>query len=304
MSILVDKNSRILVQGITGREGSNHARAMLEFGTQVVAGVTPGKGGQMFEGKVPVFDSVAEAVEKTAANVSIIFVPPAGAADSVLEAAHAEVPLIILITEGVPTVDMMRAVKEVKALDAQNRARGGQGIRLIGGNCPGVVSAGEAKVGIMPNRIFQNKGRVGLISRSGTLTYEAAALLGEAGLGTTTTVGIGGDPVIGTTFADVLPMFEADPETEAIVLIGEIGGADEEAAAEYIKNHMTKPVVAFISGRTAPKGKRMGHAGAIIMGNVGTPESKLAAMADANVPVADTMPQIVELVQQVLAAKA
>ncbi|MEF2279523.1 succinate--CoA ligase subunit alpha [Deinococcus sp. YIM 134068] len=299
MGILVNSSSRVIVQGITGREGANHARAMREFGTAVVAGVTPGKGGQDFEGW-PVYNSVAEARAAHEANVSIIFVPPAGAADAVLEAAHAGIPLIVLITEGVPTVDMMRAVQEVKALDAISREQGGEGIRLIGGNCPGLVTSGECKVGIMPNRIYQQKGRVGLISRSGTLTYEAAKLLGDAGLGTSTTVGIGGDPVIGTTFADVLPMFEADPETDAIVVIGEIGGADEEAAAEYIAQSMNKPVVAFISGRSAPKGKRMGHAGAIIMGDVGTPESKLAAFAAANVPVADTMPEIVDLVKRAL----
>ncbi|GAA5512217.1 succinate--CoA ligase [GDP-forming] subunit alpha [Deinococcus carri] len=299
MGILVDSSSKVIVQGITGREGANHARAMRDFGTQVVAGVTPGKGGQEFEGW-PVYNSVAEAKEKHGANVSIIFVPPAGAADAVLEAAHAGMPLIVLITEGVPTVDMMRAVQEVKELDAKNRAEGGQGIRLIGGNCPGLVTSGECKVGIMPNRIYEKKGRIGLISRSGTLTYEAGKLLLDAGLGTSTTVGIGGDPVIGTTFADVLPLFEADPETDAVVVIGEIGGADEEAAAEYIAQNMKKPVVAFISGRSAPKGKRMGHAGAIIMGDVGTPESKLAAFKAANVPVADTMPEIIELVKKVL----
>jgi succinyl-CoA synthetase alpha subunit len=301
MSILVNKDSKVVVVGMTGREGSNHTKAMREFGTQVVAGVTPGKGGQTHEG-LPVYNTVEEARANHEVDVSIIFVPPAGAADAVLESAHAGVPLVVLITEGVPTVDMMRAVQEVKELDRVSRAAGGEGVRLIGGNCPGLVSSGECKVGIMPNRIYEKKGRVGLISRSGTLTYEAAKLLGDAGLGTSTTVGIGGDPIIGTTFADVLPMFEADPDTDAIVLIGEIGGADEEAAAEYIKT-MQKPVVAFISGRTAPAGKRMGHAGAIIMGNVGTAESKLAAMADAKVPVADTMPQIVDLVKEVLANK-
>lgn len=303
MAILVNKDSTVIVQGITGREGANHTKAMREFGTKVVAGVTPGKGGTQHEG-LPVYNSVEEATKNHDVDVSIIFVPPAGAADAVLEAAHAGVPLIVLITEGVPTVDMMRAVQEVKALNELSLAAGGQGVRLIGGNCPGLVSSGECKVGIMPNRIYERKGRIGLISRSGTLTYEAAKLLLDAGLGTSTTVGIGGDPVIGTTFADVLPMFEADPETDAVVLIGEIGGADEEAAAEFIKTGMQKPVVAFISGRTAPAGKRMGHAGAIIMGNVGTAESKLAAMKDAGVPVADTMPQIVDLVQQALAQKA
>ncbi len=299
MSILVNGDSKVIVQGITGREGLNHTKAMLEFGTKVVGGVTPGKGGQEVEG-LPVFDSVQAAVDALHPDVSIIFVPPFGAADSVLEAAHASVELIVLITEGVPTVDMMKAVQEVKALDAVSRQSGGKGIRLIGGNCPGLVSSGETKIGIMPNRIYEKKGRIGLISRSGTLTYESAKLLGDAGLGCSTTVGIGGDPVIGTTFADVLPLFEADPDTDAVVLIGEIGGADEEAAAEYIAKHMKKPVVAFISGRSAPAGKRMGHAGAIIMGNIGTPESKLAAFAAANVPVADTMPQIIELLKGIL----
>lgn len=299
MGILVNKDSKVIVQGMTGSEGAKHSRAMKEFGTQVVAGVTPGKGGQNFEGW-PIYNSVREAKEKHGADVSIIFVPPAGAADAVLEAAHAGIPLIVLITEGVPTVDMMRAVQEIRDLDELSRAQGGKGIRLIGGNCPGLVTNGECKVGIMPNRIYQNKGRIGLISRSGTLTYEAAKLLNDAGMGTSTTVGIGGDPVIGTTFADVLPMFEADPDTDAVLVIGEIGGADEEAAAEYIAKNMKKPVVAFISGRSAPKGKRMGHAGAIIMGDVGTPESKLAAFKAANVPVADTMPEMIDMVKAAL----
>lgn len=299
MSILINKDSKVIVQGMTGSEGAKHTRAMKEFGTQIVAGVTPGKGGSDFEG-FPVYNSVAEAKVAHDANVSIIFVPPFGAADAVLEAAHAGIELIVLITEGVPTVDMMRAVQEVKQLDEKNRADGGKGIRLIGGNCPGLVTNGECKVGIMPNKIYTEKGRIGLISRSGTLTYEAAKLLNDAGMGTSTTVGIGGDPIIGTTFADVLPLFEADPDTDAVVVIGEIGGADEEAAAEYIASSMKKPVVAFISGRSAPKGKRMGHAGAIIMGDVGTPESKLAAFKAANVPVADTMPEIVELVKKAL----
>ena len=299
MGILVNKDSKVIVQGMTGSEGAKHSRAMKEFGTQVVAGVTPGKGGQNFEGW-PIYNSVREAKEKHGADVSIIFVPPAGAADAVLEAAHAGIPLIVLITEGVPTVDMMRAVQEIRDLDELSRAQGGKGIRLIGGNCPGLVTNGECKVGIMPNRIYQNKGRIGLISRSGTLTYEAAKLLNDAGMGTSTTVGIGGDPVIGTTFADVLPMFEADPDTDAVLVIGEIGGADEEAAADYIAKNMKKPVVAFISGRSAPKGKRMGHAGAIIMGDVGTPESKLAAFKAANVPVADTMPEMIDMVKAAL----
>jgi succinyl-CoA synthetase alpha subunit len=299
VSILIGSETQVLVQGITGREGTYHARAMREYGTKIVGGVTPGKGGASLDGW-PVYDSVQEAVRHHRIDASIIFVPPAGAADATLEAAHAGVPLIVNIAEGMPTVDMMRVVRELKDLNLRRRLDGQPPIRLIGGNCPGLVSSGKCKVGIMPNRFFASPGRVGLISRSGTLTYEAAALLSEAGLGTSTTVGIGGDPVIGTTFADVLPLFEADPATEAVVLIGEIGGADEEAAAAYIAGHMRKPVVAFISGRTAPEGKRMGHAGAIIMGNVGTPESKLAAMARAGVPVADTMPEIAALLSKAL----
>ncbi len=286
--ILVDKNTRVLVQGITGREGSFHTRQMLDYGTRVVAGVTPGKGGQEVHG-VPVYNSVKEAMKDHQVDASIIFVPAFAAADAALEAAHAGVPLVVLITEGIPTLDMVAAVKEIKAL----------GVRLIGGNCPGLISAGETKIGIMPGHVFK-RGRVGIISRSGTLTYEAAAALSDAGLGTTTTVGIGGDPIIGTTFKDLLPLFNQDPETEAVVVIGEIGGSDEEEAAAWIKEHMQKPVVAFISGRSAPKGKRMGHAGAIIMGDVGTPESKVKAFEDAGVPIADTIDEIVELVKKAL----
>lgn len=286
MSILINKDTRVLVQGITGREGRFHAEQMQKYGTKIVAGVTPGKGGQEVLG-VPVYDTVKEAVAHHAIDASIVFVPAAAAADAALEAAHAGVPLVVLITEGIPTLDMVAAVKEIKEL----------GVRLIGGNCPGLISAEESKLGIMPGHVFK-KGRVGLISRSGTLTYEAAAALSEAGLGTTTTVGIGGDPIIGTTFKDLLPLFNEDPETEAVVVIGEIGGSDEEEAAAWVKEHMTKPVVGFIGGRSAPKGKRMGHAGAIIMGDVGTPESKLKAFAEADIPVADTIDEIVELVKQ------
>lgn len=286
--ILVDKNTRVLVQGITGREGSFHTRQMLDYGTRVVAGVTPGKGGQEVHG-VPVYNSVKEAMKDHQVDASIIFVPAFAAADAALEAAHAGVPLVVLITEGIPTLDMVAAVKEIKAL----------GVRLIGGNCPGLISAGETKIGIMPGHVFK-RGRVGIISRSGTLTYEAAAALSDAGLGTTTTVGIGGDPIIGTTFKDLLPLFNQDPETEAVVVIGEIGGSDEEEAAAWIKEHMKKPVVAFISGRSAPKGKRMGHAGAIIMGDVGTPESKVRAFEEAGVPIADTIDEIVDLVKKQL----
>ncbi len=287
--ILVDRNTRVLVQGITGREGSFHTRQMLDYGTQIVAGVTPGKGGQEVHG-VPVYNSVKDAMKAHAVDASIVFVPAFAAADAALEAAHAGVPLVVLITEGIPTLDMVAAVKEIKDL----------GVRLIGGNCPGLISAGETKIGIMPGHVFK-RGRVGIISRSGTLTYEAAAALSDAGLGTTTTVGIGGDPIIGTTFKDLLPLFNEDPETEAVVVIGEIGGSDEEEAAAWIKEHMKKPVVAFISGRSAPKGKRMGHAGAIIMGDVGTPESKVRAFEAAGVPIADTIDEIVELVKKQLA---
>jgi succinyl-CoA synthetase alpha subunit len=289
MSILINKDTRVLVQGITGREGAFHTEKMLEYGTKIVAGSTPGKGGQVVQG-IPVYNSVTEARAKHEIDASIIFVPPAAAPDATLEAAHAGIPLIINIAEGMPVLDMMRVVKEIKGLP---------GIRLIGGNCPGLITPGECKLGIMPASTFK-AGRVGMISRSGTLTYEASAMLAAAGIGCSTVVGIGGDPIIGTTFIDLLPMFNEDPDTDAVVMIGEIGGADEEMAAEWIAKHMKKPVIAFISGRTAPKGKRMGHAGALIMGNVGTAESKLEAMAKANVPVADTMDQIVELTKKTL----
>jgi succinyl-CoA synthetase alpha subunit len=286
---LINKDTRVLVQGITGREGAFHTEKMLEYGTKIVAGSTPGKGGQVVQG-IPVYNSVTEARAKHDIDASIIFVPPAAAPDATLEAAHAGIPLIINIAEGMPVLDMMRVVKEIKSLP---------GIRLIGGNCPGLITPGECKLGIMPASTFK-AGRVGMISRSGTLTYEASAMLAAAGIGCSTVVGIGGDPIIGTTFIDLLPMFNEDPDTDAVVMIGEIGGADEEMAAEWIAKHMKKPVIAFISGRTAPKGKRMGHAGALIMGNVGTAESKLEAMARANVPVADTMDQIVELTKKTL----
>lgn len=294
MSILINKNSKILVQGITGREGAYHAEKMLEYGTQVIAGSTPGKGGQTFSalGKsVPVYNSVAEAkAAHPDIDASIIFVPPSAAPDATLEAAHAGVPLIVNIAEGMPVLDMMRVVKEIKSMP---------NVRLIGGNCPGLITPGECKLGIMPASTFK-AGRVGMISRSGTLTYEASAMLAAADIGCSTVVGIGGDPIIGTTFIDLLPMFNQDPNTDAVVMIGEIGGADEEQAAEWISKNMKKPVIAFISGRTAPKGKRMGHAGALIMGNVGTAESKLEAMANAKVPVADTMDEIVTLTKKAL----
>jgi len=289
MAILVNADSKILVQGITGREGEFHTRQMLEYGTKVVAGVTPGKGGQEVAG-VPVFDTVKQAVRETGANVSCIFVPAPFAPDAILEAADAGVELIVCITEGIPVQDMVRVMSYVKRCTNS---------RVIGPNCPGLTTAEECKVGIMPGMLFK-KGNIGLVSRSGTLTYEIVYALTQAGLGQSTCVGIGGDPIIGTTFIDVLPLFEADPQTEAVVMVGEIGGSDEEIAAEYIKHHMTKPVVGFISGRTAPPGKRMGHAGAIISGGKGSPQSKVAALTDAGVPIADTPSEIPDLVRQAL----
>jgi succinyl-CoA synthetase alpha subunit len=288
MAILIDKHTRVLVQGITGRDGSFHTRQMLDYGTSVVAGVTPGKKGQQAEG-VPVFNTVQEAAQETGANCSIIFVPPRFAADAVLEAADARIPLIICITEGVPVQDMIPVYDYVRK----------QGSRLIGPNCPGLISPGAAKVGIMPGHIHM-PGRIGVISRSGTLTYELVYQLTRAGLGQSTCVGIGGDPIIGTKFIDLLELFEADSDTDAVVLLGEIGGNDEETAAEYIAQNMKKPVVSFISGRTAPPGKRMGHAGAIISGSSGTAEAKISALNHAGVPVADTPPQAVELLKQKL----
>lgn len=286
MSILVDRNTRLLVQGVTGREGEFHTRQMLEYGTQVVAGVTPGKGGQFAcDGRVPVFDTVREAVEATGANASVIFVPAPFAPDAMIEAADAGLKLIVCITEGIPVNEMIR----VKAyLDVK-------GVRLIGPNCPGLLTPGQAKVGIMPGHIAM-PGPVGVVSRSGTLTYEVVAALTARGIGQTTCVGIGGDPIIGTRFVDVLALFEADPETKAVVLIGEIGGNDEEIAARFIAERMTKPVVAFIAGRTAPPGKRMGHAGAIIEGGTGTAAEKIAALEAAGVRVAAHPEQIAELV--------
>lgn len=287
MSILVDKNTRLIVQGITGREGQFHTGQMLAYGTNVVGGVTPGRAGQTVH-DVPVFDTVREAVEATDANASIIFVPPAFAAEAVLEAAENNIELIVCITEGIPVQDMIETVQYVKK----------QGVRLIGPNCPGLITTGQALVGILPGSIFK-EGPVGLVSRSGTLTYEVVDGLTARGLGQSTCVGIGGDPIIGTRFIDVLQMFEADPKTEVVVMIGEIGGSDEEEAAEYIKE-MKTPVVSFISGRTAPEGKRMGHAGAIISGGRGTAASKVAALEGAGVPVANTISEIVDHVAAIL----
>jgi succinyl-CoA synthetase alpha subunit len=290
MSILVDKNTRLLVQGITGREGEFHSEQMIEYGTNVVAGVTPGKGGQKAcNDQVPVFDTVAEAVEKTEANASIIYVPARFAANAIFEAADANISLIVCITEGVPVLDMIK----VRAYLDQKKAR------LVGPNCPGLLSPSEAKVGIMPGHIA-TPGVVGLVSRSGTLTYEVVYALTARDIGQTTCVGIGGDPIIGTDFIDALKLFEADPQTEQIVLIGEIGGTDEERAAEFISKHVTKPVTAFIAGRTAPPGKRMGHAGAIIQGGTGTAAEKIAAFEAVGVSVAEHPEQIADLVAQSL----
>lgn len=288
MGILADKNTRVVVQGITGREGTFHSRLMLEYGTQVVAGMRPGKGGEwVLDGKVPVFDSVKVAVEATGADTSMIIVPASVAPDSILEAADAGIQLIVCLTEGVPIQDMMR----VRAyLDFKN-------VRLIGPNCPGLLVPGEAKIGFIPGDIAV-PGSVGVVSRSGTLTYEVLHALKEAKLGTSTCVGIGGDPVKGLSFIEVLQLFEEDPQTDQIVMIGEIGGSDEERAADYINERMTKPVVGFIAGKTAPPGKRMGHAGAIVQGGTGTAKEKIKALKQAGVQVADHPEQIPELLKK------
>lgn len=288
MAILVGPETRVLVQGITGREGAFHTAQMVSYGTKVVAGVTPGRAGAEVSG-VPVFNSVRDAVAETGANTSIIFVPPPFAGDAICEAADAGISLVICITEGIPVLDTVVAVRFI----------GERGVRLIGPNCPGVMTPGSAKVGIMPAEIFC-EGTVGVVSRSGTLTYEVVSLLTQAGLGVSTCVGIGGDPIIGTTFIDVLEMFRNDPGTEAIVLIGEIGGSDEEMAAELIGRGYPKPVVAFVSGRSAPPGKRMGHAGAIISGSSGTPQSKVAAFQRVGVPVGETLDEVVEILRKKL----
>jgi succinyl-CoA synthetase alpha subunit len=288
VSILFDKTSRVIVQGITGREGAYHTKGMLAAGTTLVGGVTPGKGGQEAEG-LPIFDTVAEARANTGANVSCVFVPPLGAADAIMEAANAGIELVVAITEGIPVLDMTRVAAYLKEHPA----------RLIGPNCPGLATPGAGKVGIMPYQIMA-EGRVGFVSRSGTLTYEVVALLTAAGLGQSSVIGIGGDPIIGTTFTHILREFAADPETDAVVMCGEIGGSDEEDAAEFAKT-MSKPVVAFISGRTAPPGKRMGHAGAIISGKTGTAQGKVEALQAAGVPVAETIFEIPDLTRQALA---
>lgn len=288
MSVLVNKNTKVVTQGITGSTGQFHTRACKEYGTQMVAGVTPGKGGQDFEG-IPIFDTVLQAKEKTGANVSVIYVPPPFAADAILEAVDAELDLAICITEGIPVVDMIRV----------KRAMEGRRTRLIGPNCPGIITPGECKIGIMPGHIHK-PGAVGVVSRSGTLTYEAVYQLSELGIGQSTCIGIGGDPVNGTNFIDALKLFNEDPKTEAIVMIGEIGGSAEEEAAEYVKKNVKKPVVGFIGGMTAPPGKRMGHAGAIISGGKGTASEKIAAMEAAGIKVSRSPAEIGKTLKSVL----
>lgn len=294
MSVLVDKNTRLMVQGITGSEGSFHTKQMIEYGTNVVAGVTPGKGGTKFEEKVPVFNTCKEAVEKARANVSVIFVPPAFALDAILEAADSGVSVIVTITEGIPTKDMITAKNYLEDVN-----RSGRTVRMIGPNCPGIITPGECKIGIMPGFIHL-PGRVGLISRSGTLTYEAVAQLTALGLGQSTCIGIGGDPIIGTTFTDAMKLFNEDDKTDAVIMIGEIGGSAEEQCAEYVKNFMTKPVIGFIAGRTAPPGRRMGHAGAIIAGGKGTADDKIKAMKDAGIFVASSPAEMGSTVKHAL----
>ncbi len=286
MSVFADRDTRVIVQGITGREGSFHARQMLEYGTQIVAGVTPGKGGQRFEGKVPVFDTVADAVAATGADCSVIYVPPTAAQAAIFEAADAGLRLIVCITEGIPVFHLAKVMPFVRA----------RGARLIGPNCPGLIVPGQTKIGIIPGNIC-TPGRVGVVSRSGTLTYEVVHHLSRAGIGQSACVGIGGDPIIGTNFIDTLRAFQDDPETDAIVFIGEIGGTDEQKAAAFVREYVTKPVVGFIAGQTAPPGRRMGHAGAIISGSSGTAEEKLAAFRAAGIGVMRRPAEVVELLR-------
>jgi succinyl-CoA synthetase alpha subunit len=292
MAIFIDNDTRLVVQGITGRDGAFHTQQMMEYGTRVVAGVTPGKGGQSFDQgsqPVPIFDNMDQAVRETGANTTVIYVPPAFAADAIMEAAAAGIAFIVAITEGIPVLDMTRVYPFVQE----------HGARLLGPNCPGGLSPGKAKVGIMPGQIVR-EGGVGVVSRSGTLTYEVVYLLTQAGIGQSTCIGIGGDPIIGTNFIDVLEAFEADPETDAVVMIGEIGGTDEQEAAAFVKERMRKPVVGFIAGQTAPPGRRMGHAGAIISGSAGTAEEKMQAFEDNGIAVMKRPSDVVELVRNVL----
>ena len=286
MSVFIGKDTRLVVQGITGRDGSFHAKQMIEYGTKVVAGVTPGKGGQRFEGTVPVFDTVAQSVAETGANTAVIYVPPMGAAGAIFEAVDAGITMVVCITEGVPVIEMTRVMPFVRE----------RGARLIGPNCPGAITPGEAKVGIIPGSICA-PGRVGLVSRSGTLTYEVVNLLTRAKIGQSTCVGIGGDPIIGTNFIDCLRAFQDDPDTDAIIMMGEIGGTDEQRAAEFVRDHVTKPVVGFIAGQTAPPGRRMGHAGAIISGSSGTAAEKMAAFEAAGISVMKRPADVVPLLR-------
>jgi succinyl-CoA synthetase alpha subunit len=292
MSIFADKKTTLIVQGITGRDGSFHTQQMIEYGTKVVGGVTPGKGGQKFEGKVPIFNTMYDAVRKTGATASVIYVPPMFAADAIMEAADAGIKLIVAITEGVPVLDMTKVYPFVKE----------KGARLIGPNCPGLITPGQSKIGIIPGRICK-PGRIGVVSRSGTLTYEVVYQLTRAGLGQSTCVGIGGDPINGTNFIDCLRAFEEDPNTDAVAMMGEIGGTDEQEAAEFVRKHMSKPVVGFIAGQTAPPGRRMGHAGAIISGSSGTAAEKLDAFKKAGIGIAKRPKDFVELLQARLGKK-
>ena len=293
MSIFIDENTKLLVQGITGRDGSFHARQMMEYGTRVVGGITPGKGGQKFEGpngmSCPIFDTMAEAVQVTGADATVIYVPPAFAADAIMEAADAQVPFIVAITEGIPVLDMARVYPYVQE----------KGARLLGPNCPGLLAPGKSKIGIMPGSIAK-PGNIGVVSRSGTLTYEIVYQLTTAGIGQSTCVGIGGDPIIGTNFIDCLAAFEEDDQTKAIVMVGEIGGTDEQQAAQFVKDHVSKPVVGFIAGQTAPPGRRMGHAGAIISGSAGTAEEKMEAFRAADIAVMKKPSDVVELIRAAL----
>ena len=292
MAVLVDKNTRLIVQGITGKEGTFHTLQMVDYGTNVVGGVTPGKGGTTHE-KIPVFNTVADAVKETGANASVIYVPPAFAADAIMEAADAGLPLVVCITEGIPIADMVKAKEFLRDKNT----------RLIGPNCPGIISPGKCKIGIMPGHIHR-EGRIGVVSRSGTLTYEAVGQLTALGLGQSTAIGIGGDPIIGTKHKEALKLFQEDDETDAIVVIGEIGGTDEEDAAGYAKEHVTKPIVAFIAGQTAPPGRRMGHAGAIISGGKGTAAEKMAALENAGIRVVKSPADIGAAVQDALTRSA